>query len=87
MLAPRELAPFHGEPADAAGGLRWVDPETGESVGVSSDRGVRLRYQAALRAELARWDQLARRPGLGHSVWSSATDFERVVRAVLGELT
>lgn len=80
VLAPHELAP----PDDLPPELRWVDPETGARTAVALDRTLRLRYEQALARHLERWDRLARRGRLTHTVWSSAAAFEDVVLGVSG---
>jgi uncharacterized protein (DUF58 family) len=81
ILAPHELAP---EPPERARGVRWLDPETGASLGVELDPKTAARYARGLEERLSAWDRLARRGRFGHHASSSAVPFEDAVRAVLG---
>jgi uncharacterized protein (DUF58 family) len=75
ILAPHEL----GLAAD--GPIEWVDPERGARLQLEIDGATRTRYTRELEAELERWRAaLAPWPHVRHSVHSSASDFEDIVR-------
>ena len=81
----RVLAPHELRPPEGGRGVRWVDPECGESLTVRPDRALAARYAEALGRELGRWDRLARRARVTHTVWSSATPFERAAERLAGD--
>jgi uncharacterized protein (DUF58 family) len=78
LLAQRELDP----PGDA--GVRWLDPETGESLDVAVDAGVRASYERALDRRLETWRATFARHRAFHGCWSNRTPFEDIVRGVVG---
>ncbi len=75
ILAPHEL----GLASDGA--VEWVDPEQGGRLALEIDAAARERYGVELEAELERWRAaLAPTPRVRHSVHSSASAFEDIVR-------
>jgi len=82
VLAPRELEPV-GPDGSAPAEVEWLDPETGERLGVALDGDVRRRYENELQTHLERWRETCARHRVAHGVWSSARPFEDVVRGVL----
>ncbi|MCC6406692.1 MAG: DUF58 domain-containing protein [Planctomycetes bacterium] len=77
ILAPDELAP------DPRGAVRWLEPESGESVELDVDSATRSRYLAALEARLERWQSELADAGASFAVAASTAPFEDAAFAVL----
>lgn len=80
ILAPSELAPAR---AGAASAVEWLDPESGERLELALSREALEAYSLALEARLEAWRAACARHGAWQRCFSSATDFEDIVRAVL----
>lgn len=81
LAAVSLLAPIELEPAER-GAIEWWDPESGERARMRVDEAAAREYRERLDARLERWRTSAARHGIAFGCWSSATEFEDVVRAL-----
>lgn len=78
FLAPGELEPAEG------GGVEWWDPEGGERLALRLDAATIERYRQRLEERLEHWRAFGARHAIAFGAWSSAVEFETVVRGLFG---
>lgn len=80
ILAPHELAP---QALGARRGVDWLDPESGEHLDLELSAAAVEAYSRALETRLENWRTICARHGLFQRCFSTASEFEDIVRAVL----
>ncbi len=78
ILAPIELAP------PAAGSVEWLDPESGEHVGMEVGTRLVAAYRRELETVLERWRLSCQRHRIAHACASSAEPFEDLLPRLFG---